>query len=86
MNAEYEEQAQAEMRARWGELVEVDVRFGDLWALMSAAQLAMRHPQMSPVMYASLRRVTQDIIDGLAPNPGPLRALGLAGYDPAQDE
>ena len=62
----------------------VVIRPGDLWFLVTAAQLALRHPQFPPL----IRQAVVDLVDRLEPYLGMTPALLetlRAGWDPGRD-
>lgn len=66
-------------------LVTLELTHIQVFTVISQMQLALRHPGNDGASEATSRDMLQKMIDKIAPDDGPLRALLIAGFDPSQD-
>lgn len=53
--------------------------------VMSALQLAARHPMLDEIARYNVTDTAAAIMEAIAPEEGPLRSLCLRGFDPSFD-
>lgn len=85
-STEAEQLAALEAMAKEGRRICIDFDGFALFEVVSAAQLAMRHPQLPASMRQALLQFIEHASGKLAPGGGPIADAIARGNDPAQDE
>jgi hypothetical protein len=77
--------AAQELASRKDERIDIVLRPPELTMLIAQLQVALRHPENQGPSADVVRRWCQEMINRLAPRPGPLREALLLGYNPMED-